>query len=51
MIGETEAARLRGVSRDTLRRQVAAGEVRRYRVGARRIAYRYSEIISAPEAN
>lgn len=51
MIGETEAARLRGVSRDTLRRQVEAGEVRRYRVGARRIAYRYSEIIAAPEAD
>ena len=51
MISETEAAKLRCISRDTLRRQVEAGEIRRYRVGAKRIAYRYSEIIDAPQAD
>ncbi len=51
MISEAEAARLRATSRDTLRRQALAGVgPRRYRVGARRIAYRLREVLAASEA-
>jgi hypothetical protein len=50
MIGEIEAAALRNVSVDTLRRMAKAGKVKRYRVGAKRIAYSYAEIIDPPEA-
>ena len=52
MITEAEAARLRATSRDTLGRQALAGVgPKRYRVGARRIAYRLREVLAAPEAD
>jgi hypothetical protein len=50
MISEKEAARLRSVSRDTLRRQAAAGKgPKRYRVSDGRIAYRLREVLTASE--
>jgi predicted DNA-binding transcriptional regulator AlpA len=51
MIPEKDAAELRGISRDTLRRQAAAGTgPKRYRVGLRRVGYRLREVLTANEA-
>jgi predicted DNA-binding transcriptional regulator AlpA len=46
IIDEKEAARLRGVSVDTLRRQAARGEgPHRIRLSPRRVGYRLGDII------
>jgi predicted DNA-binding transcriptional regulator AlpA len=46
IISEKEAAQLRNVSPDTLRRQAARGEgPRRIRLSPRRVGYRLSEVL------
>jgi len=46
IVGEREAARLRNVSPDTLRRvAIATGKPRRLRLSPRRVGYRLSEVL------
>jgi hypothetical protein len=46
IVGEREAAQLRGVSPDTLRRiAIATGRPRRMQLSPRRVGYRLSEVL------
>jgi hypothetical protein len=48
IVSEQEAARLRGVSVDTLRRQAVRGEgPKRVRLSPRRIGYRLGDVLEA----
>jgi predicted DNA-binding transcriptional regulator AlpA len=46
IVGEREAAQLRGVSKDTLRRiALNTGKPRRIRLSPRRVGYKLSEVL------
>jgi predicted DNA-binding transcriptional regulator AlpA len=48
IVSEKEAAELRGVSRDTLRRMAARGEgPKRIKLSPRRVGYKLREVLSA----